>query len=286
MKIPQYLVEMNPVFTTITIDANSSHFFHYQWAQFYNQSQESPVRISKVECLSGDLVMFKGVLVIKEIFDIEKDVIKHVDAYFDSYDVRNFKINPYTEEASLSKSQSDLRGSLQFRFRFGDLQSKPKWNRFSFLSNLLPSWAFFLLTVLINKAPNSHQHKQTLQLLIPTIEQTFFKEQTDEHVLSLISGEVRDVIHNYVNRRILKTKTSRYIPQDVKIAVSYRDDGSCTATLPDGSRCCSTRDLHFDHRFILFSLGGPHRVWNLTLLCGKHNRAKWAKVFIWGYRVE
>jgi len=154
VKIPQYLVEMNPVFATIRIDGNSSHYFHYQWAQFYNQSQESPVRISKVEGLSGELVMFKGVLVIKEKFDIQKDVIKYVDAYFESYDVRNFRLNPYAEESSSRKSQIDLRAGSQFQFKFGDLQSRPKWNRFSFLSNLLPTWAFFLLTVLINKAPN------------------------------------------------------------------------------------------------------------------------------------
>lgn len=61
----------------------------------------------------------------------------------------------------------------------------------------------------------------------------------------------------------------RRIPQDVKIAVSARDGGSCR-------QCGSTQNLHFDH-IIPVSRGGANTVANIQLLCGPCNRAKSAK---------
>jgi 5-methylcytosine-specific restriction endonuclease McrA len=62
---------------------------------------------------------------------------------------------------------------------------------------------------------------------------------------------------------------NRRIPQDVKIAVSARDGGSCR-------QCGSTQNLHFDH-IIPVSRGGANTVANIQLLCGPCNRAKSAK---------
>ena len=59
---------------------------------------------------------------------------------------------------------------------------------------------------------------------------------------------------------------NRRIPQDVKIAVSARDGGSCR-------RCGSTQNLHFDH-IIPVSRGGANTVANIQLLCGPCNRSK------------
>jgi 5-methylcytosine-specific restriction endonuclease McrA len=59
---------------------------------------------------------------------------------------------------------------------------------------------------------------------------------------------------------------SRTIPQDVKIAVSVRDEGKC-------QRCSSTKDLQYDH-VIPYSMGGDNSVENIQLLCRRCNAAK------------
>jgi hypothetical protein len=63
-------------------------------------------------------------------------------------------------------------------------------------------------------------------------------------------------------------RNSRVIPQDVKIAVSVRDQGRCV-------QCGSTEDLHYDHK-IPWSRGGTNTVNNIQLLCGPCNRRKGA----------
>jgi HNH endonuclease len=63
-------------------------------------------------------------------------------------------------------------------------------------------------------------------------------------------------------------RNSRYIPQDVKIAVSARDGGRCR-------QCGSTQELHYDH-VIPWSQGGTNTVANIQLLCGPCNRRKGA----------
>ena len=63
-------------------------------------------------------------------------------------------------------------------------------------------------------------------------------------------------------------RQSRAIPQEVKIAVSVRDQGKCV-------QCGSTDDLHFDHK-IPWSRGGTNTVNNIQLLCGTCNRRKGA----------
>jgi hypothetical protein len=63
-------------------------------------------------------------------------------------------------------------------------------------------------------------------------------------------------------------RNSRVIPQDVKIAVSVRDQGKCVL-------CGSTQDLHYDHK-VPWSKGGANTVNNIQLLCGSCNRRKGA----------
>jgi HNH endonuclease len=61
-------------------------------------------------------------------------------------------------------------------------------------------------------------------------------------------------------------RTSRTIPQDVRIAVAVRDGGKCR-------QCGSTEDLHFDH-VIAWAKGGANTIKNVQLLCGPCNRKK------------
>ena len=63
-------------------------------------------------------------------------------------------------------------------------------------------------------------------------------------------------------------RNSRVIPQDVKIAVTVRDQGKCV-------QCGATEDLHFDHK-IPWSRGGTNTINNIQLLCGPCNRRKGA----------
>ena len=63
-------------------------------------------------------------------------------------------------------------------------------------------------------------------------------------------------------------RTSRVIPQDVKIAVAVRDQGKC-------AQCGSAEDIHYDHK-IPWSKGGANTVNNIQLLCGDCNRRKGA----------
>ena len=97
---------------------------------------------------------------------------------------------------------------------------------------------------------------------------------SEREILDNLSTEARTVAERFVRRNVLGDNISRYIPQDVKVAVAVRDQGQCTGILPNGSRCPRKDSLHFDHRIIPFRLGGPQTIWNLTLLCDEHNLGK------------
>ena len=96
----------------------------------------------------------------------------------------------------------------------------------------------------------------------------------EKEILNNLSTETRTIAERFVRRNVLGSSISRYIPQDVKVGVAVRDQGQCTGTFPDGSRCQKKENLHFDHRIIPFRLGGPQTIWNLTLLCDEHNWGK------------
>ena len=62
-------------------------------------------------------------------------------------------------------------------------------------------------------------------------------------------------------------RSSRSIPQDVKIAVAVRDGGLC-------QHCgTSAGPMQYDH-IIPYSMGGDNSVKNIQLLCHRCNRAK------------
>lgn len=98
------------------------------------------------------------------------------------------------------------------------------------------------------------------------------REGDEFYILRIATNEALEIAKRCVSRNILNTKISRYIPQDVKIAVAIRDHGQCTYTDIYGHRCQAKTDLQYDHRFWPFSLGGTQSTWNLTLKCGEHNR--------------
>lgn len=126
----------------------------------------------------------------------------------------------------------------------------------------------FILPVSSN-VPNETMAKIFLSLA----EQRSRSREGDEFfILRIATNEALEIAKRCVSRNILKTKISRYIPQDVKIAVAIRDHGQCTYTDMYGHRCPAKTDLQYDHRFWPFSLGGTQATWNLTLKCGEHNR--------------
>lgn len=67
-------------------------------------------------------------------------------------------------------------------------------------------------------------------------------------------------------RHVVQPHHSRYIPQDVKIAVANRCGGVC-------AHCGSNYNLQFDH-IVPFSWGGETTADNLQLLCETCNRIK------------
>jgi len=71
---------------------------------------------------------------------------------------------------------------------------------------------------------------------------------------------------------------SRYIPADVRHAVAKRDNCQCSYIAPDGTRCCETRNLEYDHVFP-FALGGNSTAENLRLVCRAHNQLYAEQVF-------
>jgi len=71
---------------------------------------------------------------------------------------------------------------------------------------------------------------------------------------------------------------SRYIPADVRYVVDKRDGGRCSYVAPDGTKCCETKNLEFDHR-VPFALGGKSDANNLRLLCRAHNKLAAEQVF-------
>jgi len=70
----------------------------------------------------------------------------------------------------------------------------------------------------------------------------------------------------------------RYISADVRHVVEVRDGGKCSYVAPDGTRCCETKNLEFDHR-VPFALGGKSNITNLRLLCRAHNKLAAEQVF-------
>ncbi len=62
------------------------------------------------------------------------------------------------------------------------------------------------------------------------------------------------------------------IPMAVRHEVWSRDDGRCTWTEVDGSRCKEKFNLELDHVQTMHCHGGTHDVENLALTCRRHNQ--------------
>jgi 5-methylcytosine-specific restriction endonuclease McrA len=75
-----------------------------------------------------------------------------------------------------------------------------------------------------------------------------------------------------------KAATTRCISVRTRNAVHERDGGTCTALMPNGWRCNSTRNLEYDH-IVPVALGGKSTVDNLRLVCRPHNQAAAEQVF-------
>jgi|TARA_Y100000766_G_scaffold220304_1_gene192323 hypothetical protein len=111
--------------------------------------------------------------------------------------------------------------------------------------------------------------------VLHAVEQSVLRDEGDEvSIIAKAGEEAYLTAMRFVQRNILHQEISRHIPQDVKIAVALRDRGRCTHIDNFRQRCTATTRLQYDHRFIPFSLGGPQRIWNLTLYCETHNQAK------------
>jgi hypothetical protein len=142
----------------------------------------------------------------------------------------------------------------------------------------------------IQPTPNSHslQGLQSIRFdhVLQSFEQQILNKEGDENgIITQAGQEAYTIATRFVQRNILDHKISRYVPQDVKIAVAIRDQGRCTDIDSFGRRCTATTNLQYDHRFIPFSFGGTQRIWNLTLYCGPHNLEKsneinWTKSLI------
>jgi len=64
---------------------------------------------------------------------------------------------------------------------------------------------------------------------------------------------------------------SRHVPSQVKRAVWERDEGRCTFTSADGTRCDERARIEFDHHRP-HADGGSAGVENVRLLCRAHNQ--------------
>jgi hypothetical protein len=71
---------------------------------------------------------------------------------------------------------------------------------------------------------------------------------------------------------------SRYIPRDVRRAVSRRDGGQCAFLAPDGRRCTERTFLEF-HHIQAYADGGLATVANISLRCWRHNQYEAELVF-------
>ena len=56
-------------------------------------------------------------------------------------------------------------------------------------------------------------------------------------IFAAFGQEAWNIGERYVRRNIIGDKISRYVQQDIKVAVAVRDQGQCTAILEDGTRC-------------------------------------------------
>ena len=57
------------------------------------------------------------------------------------------------------------------------------------------------------------------------------KDTQPKDIFTAFGQEAWNIGDRYVRRNIIGDKISRYVPQDIKVAVAVRDQGQCTATV-------------------------------------------------------
>ena len=55
------------------------------------------------------------------------------------------------------------------------------------------------------------------------------KDTEPKDIFAAFGQEAWNIGDRYVRRNIIGDKISRYVPQDIKVAVAVRDQGQCTA---------------------------------------------------------
>jgi len=188
---------------------------------------------------------------------------------------------PLNPEPKLHSSQVHLAYGLGFRLK----QDEGMSECFKLIQSPKPQ------PVMQAQSSRNFHSLQGLQSIrfdhvLQSFEQQILNKEGDENgIITKAGQESYTIASRFVQRNILDHKISRYVPQDVKIAVAIRDQGRCTDIDRFGRRCTATTNLQYDHRFIPFSFGGTQRIWNLTLYCKTHNLAKsneinWTKSLI------
>lgn len=76
-----------------------------------------------------------------------------------------------------------------------------------------------------------------------------------------------------------KRLENRHIPRRIRDEVATRDGRKCTYVSHNGKSCGETAFMQVDH-ILPWAWGGAHRVDNLRILCGTHNRLMATKYFM------
>jgi len=142
-------------------------------------------------------------------------------------------------------------------------------------------------TVTIELSEEEMAVVQEAQTILSTarVKETLLKSarKVVQHHKSLRVKREHRVARKGISRELLPPEEvdknrSRYISADVRHGVEVRDGGRCSYVASDGTRCCETKNLEFDHR-VPFALGGKSDANNLRLLCRAHNKLAAEQVF-------
>lgn len=106
-----------------------------------------------------------------------------------------------------------------------------------------------------------------------------FEEMLDEYLEKHSpKRKIRRRQNRNKQKNYQRSKQSRHIPKAVRDEVFARDESRCTFVGSDGMRCNSTWNLQIDH-IEPYAKGGDHKINNLRLLCGWHNRHEAERIY-------
>ena len=102
--------------------------------------------------------------------------------------------------------------------------------------------------------------------VLHAVEQNVLRDEGDEvSIIAKAGEEAYLTAMRFVQRNILHQEISRHIPQDVKIAVALQIGAAAPTSTTSGNDARQRRGYNTTTVSFL-SLGGPQRIWNLTLL--------------------